>query len=187
MATTTGHSINTGPYGENTEIYSSLKLLHWLNLNCASIIGRSFTNFCVFYVDRNFKMTTTAGHSFYIGPIGFFLTRWTIQALESLWFLISVYKFIFNKISFFLLLFHLFFPYFNLFVSIFIQSYVNIKLHVSTLYRYKAWNSAGLKIVHLLVSSTFIAPYFHYVIQTRTCIHSYKTHLFAPVLVLCIR
>jgi hypothetical protein len=29
-----------------------------------------------------------------------------------------------------------FFPYFNLSVSIFIQSYVNIKLHVSTLYRY---------------------------------------------------
>ena len=28
------------------------------------------------------------------------------------------------------------FPYFNLFLSIFIQSYVNIKLHVSTLYRY---------------------------------------------------
>ena len=41
-------SINTGPYGENTEIYSSLKLLHWLNLNCASIIGRSFTNFVFF-------------------------------------------------------------------------------------------------------------------------------------------
>ena len=31
------------------------------------------------------------------------------------------------------------FPYFNLFVSIFIQSYVNIKLHVSTL--------SGLKII----------------------------------------
>ena len=61
------------------------------------------------------------------------------------------------------------FPYFNLFVSIFIQSYVNIKLHVSTLYRiHKACNSAGLKIVPLLASSTFIAPYFHYVIQTRT-------------------
>jgi hypothetical protein len=30
-------------------------------------------------------MTTTAGHSFYIGPIVFFITRWTIQALESLW------------------------------------------------------------------------------------------------------
>jgi hypothetical protein len=43
MAATTGHSINTGPYGENTEIYSSLKLLH-----CASIIGRSFTNFVFF-------------------------------------------------------------------------------------------------------------------------------------------
>jgi hypothetical protein len=28
MAATTGHSINTGPYGEDTEIYSSLKLLH---------------------------------------------------------------------------------------------------------------------------------------------------------------
>jgi hypothetical protein len=26
MAATTGHSINTEPYGENTEIYSSLKL-----------------------------------------------------------------------------------------------------------------------------------------------------------------
>ena len=45
MAATTGHSINTG---ENTEIYSSVKLLHWLNLNCASIIGRSFTNFVYF-------------------------------------------------------------------------------------------------------------------------------------------
>ena len=75
MAATTGHSINTGPYGENTEIYSSLKLLHWLNLNCASIIGRSFTNFVFFYVDRNSKMTTTAGHSFYIGPIGSFYNQ----------------------------------------------------------------------------------------------------------------
>ena len=28
MAASAGHSINTGPYGENTEIYSSLKLLH---------------------------------------------------------------------------------------------------------------------------------------------------------------
>ena len=75
MAATTGHSINTGPYGENTKIYSSLKLLHWLNLNCASIIGRSFTNLSVFYVDRNSKVTTTAGHSFYIGPIGSFYNQ----------------------------------------------------------------------------------------------------------------
>ena len=42
----------------------------------------------------------------------------------------------FQQNFFISLLFHLFFPYFNLFVSIFIQSYVNIKLHVSTLYRY---------------------------------------------------
>jgi hypothetical protein len=28
MAAITGHIINPGPYGENTEIYSSLKLLH---------------------------------------------------------------------------------------------------------------------------------------------------------------
>jgi hypothetical protein len=28
MAATTGYSINTGPYWESTEIYSSLKLLH---------------------------------------------------------------------------------------------------------------------------------------------------------------
>ena len=33
-----------------------------------------FTN-CVFYVDRNSKMTTTAGHSFYIGPIGSFYNQ----------------------------------------------------------------------------------------------------------------
>ena len=72
MAATTGHSINTEPYGENTEIYSSLKLLHWLNLNCASIIGRSFTNFVFFMLIVISKMTTTAGHSFYIGPIGSF-------------------------------------------------------------------------------------------------------------------
>jgi hypothetical protein len=28
VSTTTGHSINTGPYGENREICSFLKLLH---------------------------------------------------------------------------------------------------------------------------------------------------------------
>ena len=30
---------------------------------------------CVFYVNRNSKMTTTAGHSFYIGPIGSFYNQ----------------------------------------------------------------------------------------------------------------
>jgi hypothetical protein len=71
MAATTGHSINTGPYGENTEIYSSeaialiepkLCINHW----------KVLYKLCIFYVDRNSKMTTTARHSFYIGPIGFF-------------------------------------------------------------------------------------------------------------------
>ena len=38
---------------------------------------------CIFYVDRNSKMTTTAGHSLYIGPIGSFYN----QVNESLWFL----------------------------------------------------------------------------------------------------
>ena len=71
MAATTGHSINTGPYGENTEICSSLKLLHWLNLKCASILYK----LCVFYFGQNSKMTTTAGHSFYIGPIGSFYNQ----------------------------------------------------------------------------------------------------------------
>jgi hypothetical protein len=74
MAATTGHSINTGPYRENTETYSSLKLLHWLNLNCISH-WKVLYKLCVFYVDRNSKMTTTAGHSFYIGPIGFFYNQ----------------------------------------------------------------------------------------------------------------
>ena len=31
--------------------------------------------FCVFYVDQNSKMTTTAGHHFYIGPIGSFYNQ----------------------------------------------------------------------------------------------------------------
>ena len=56
------------------------------------------------------------------GPPPFFLT-----------FCLQIY---FQSNFFISLLFHLFFPYFNLFVSIFIQSYVNFKLHVSTLYRY---------------------------------------------------
>jgi hypothetical protein len=29
----------------------------------------------VFYIDQNSKMTTTAGHSFYIGPIGSFYNQ----------------------------------------------------------------------------------------------------------------
>ena len=38
---------------------------------------------CVFYVDRNSKMTTTTGHSFYIGPIGSFYNQVNIQLLRA--------------------------------------------------------------------------------------------------------
>jgi hypothetical protein len=69
MAATTGHSINTGPYGENTEICSSLKLLHLIEPKLCINHCKVLYKLCVFYVDRNSKMTTTAGHSFYIGPI----------------------------------------------------------------------------------------------------------------------
>ena len=61
MAATTGHSNNTGPYGENTEIYIN----HW----------KVLYKLCVFYVDRNSKMTTTAGYSFYLRPIVFFYNQ----------------------------------------------------------------------------------------------------------------
>jgi hypothetical protein len=67
------------------------------------------------------------------------------------------------------------FPYFNLFVSIFIQSFVNSNLHVSTLYIliiHKARYSETFRIVHLLASVTFNTLYFHYIIQSRTCINS---------------
>jgi hypothetical protein len=72
MAATTGHSINTGPNRENTEISSSLKLLHWLKLNYASIIGRSFTNFVFFMliVIPRWLHTMTCGGSHLGFPIG---------------------------------------------------------------------------------------------------------------------
>jgi hypothetical protein len=49
------------------------------------------------------------------------------------------------------------FPHFNLFVSIFIQSYVNIKLHVSTLYRIHSFSCVYMKkygiVNYILVQS----------------------------------
>ena len=81
------------------------------------------------------------------------------------------------------------FPRFNLFVSIFKQSYVNSNLNVSTLnilIIQKARNSENLKIVHLLASGTFNAPYFHYVIQTWTC-QFIKDVPFHPYSCLCMR
>jgi uncharacterized membrane protein YeiB len=46
-------------------IESKLCINHW----------KVLYKLCVFYVDRNSKMTTTAGHSFYIEPIGFFYNQ----------------------------------------------------------------------------------------------------------------
>ena len=74
MAATTGHSITTGPYGKYRNVFFSeaialiepkLCINHW----------KVVYKFCIFYVDRNSKMTTTAGHSFYIGPNGSFYNQ----------------------------------------------------------------------------------------------------------------
>jgi hypothetical protein len=48
-----------------------LKLPH-IESFCKALKMSWLYKLCVFYVDRNSKMTTTAGHSFYIGPIGSF-------------------------------------------------------------------------------------------------------------------
>jgi hypothetical protein len=66
---------NTGPYRENTEISSSLKLFALIEPKLCINHWKVLYKLCVFYVDRNSKMTTTAGHSFYIGPIGFFYNQ----------------------------------------------------------------------------------------------------------------
>ena len=92
MAATAGLSLTLYPMGKMFQNASSLKPLGQLKPNCPGmIIGRSSTKFlffyadrkfkmvlyklCVFYVDRNSKMTTTAGYSFYIRPIGFFYNQ----------------------------------------------------------------------------------------------------------------
>jgi len=105
-----------------------------------------------------------------------------------LFFQLSFYIFIFNKISFISLIFHLFFSYFNLFVSIFIQSYVNSNLQVSIIYIliiHKARNSETFKFVHLLASVTSNAPYSHYIIQTIGHVSIPKRHFFSPLCLFC--
>ena len=57
---------------------------------------------------------------------------------------------------------------------------------MSTLYTLiipKAKKFESLKIVQLQASGTFNAPYFHYVICTRTCTNTLKTYPFVSVLV----
>ena len=71
-----------------------------------------------------------------------------------------------------IVLFHHFFRLFNFFLSLLMQFFVNIYLHMSTLYTLIIPNARKfecLKSIHLQPSGTFNAPYFHYVICTRTC------------------
>ena len=100
LVATAGLSLTLDPMGKMFQNASSLKPLGQLKPNCPGIIiWRSSKNvffseaialikpkLCinhwkilyklrVFYVDRNSKMTTTAGHSFYIGPIGSFYNQ----------------------------------------------------------------------------------------------------------------
>jgi hypothetical protein len=96
MAATAGLSLTLDPMGKMFQNASSLEPLRQLKPNCPGMIIGKYRNIffseaialiepklcinhwkvlyklCAFYVDRNSKMTTTAGHSFYIGPIGSF-------------------------------------------------------------------------------------------------------------------
>ena len=102
------------------------------------------------------------------------------KALVPLSFFIFLFAYLFSITVLYFFIISSLFSYFILFVPIFIQSYVNTNLHVSTLYIYiyiyilvihKERNSESLKIIHLLTWCTFNAPDFHYFIQTRICIN----------------
>ena len=66
------------------------KLLHWLNLNCASIIRRSFTNFVFFMLIVIPRWLPLQDIVFTYDQLVLFITRWTIQSLESLWFIFGI-------------------------------------------------------------------------------------------------
>ena len=64
MAATAGLSLTLDPMGKMFQNASSLKPLGQLKPNCPGmIIGRSSTNFFIFYADRKSKMAATTGHS----------------------------------------------------------------------------------------------------------------------------
>jgi hypothetical protein len=50
---------------------------------------------------------------------------------------------------------------------------------------HKTRNSETFKIVHLLASVTFYAPYFHYIIQTIGHVSIHKTRSFSPLCLFC--
>ena len=71
MAATAGLSLTLDPMGKMFQNASPLKPLGQLKPNCPGmIIGRSSTNFSVFYADRKSKMAATAGHRLTLDPMG---------------------------------------------------------------------------------------------------------------------
>ena len=97
--------------------------IHMYTIYCefyAALFMSNEEHHIIINIQENFKDTKKAIKS--TGARG-------TELHSPLFFLLSVYIFIFNKISLFL------FPYFNLSVSIFIQSYANSSLHVSTLHK----------------------------------------------------
>ena len=83
MAATTGHSINTGSYmGKYRNIFFS-EAIELIELKLCINHWKVLYKLRVFYVDRNSKMTTTAGHSFYIGPIGSFYNHVQVNDTDS--------------------------------------------------------------------------------------------------------
>ena len=71
MAATAGLSLTLDPMGKMFQNAFSLKPLGQLKPNCPGmIIGRSSTNFIVFYADRKSKMAATAIHRLTLDPMG---------------------------------------------------------------------------------------------------------------------
>jgi hypothetical protein len=75
MAATAIHRLTLDPMGKCSNAFFSettniIKAKLYMNVHWMVLY-----KLCVFYVDRNSKLTTTAGHSFYIGPIGSFYNQ----------------------------------------------------------------------------------------------------------------
>ena len=75
VAATTGHIVLTQDHmGKYRNIFFS-EAIALIELKLCFNHWKVLYKLCVFYVDWNSKMTTTEGHSFYIGPIGSFYNQ----------------------------------------------------------------------------------------------------------------
>jgi hypothetical protein len=113
-----------------------------------------------------------------------FTTTCALRTGLSPFFQLSIYIFIFNKISFISLIFHLFF----LILTCSCLFSYNLMLTATYKFRsyiYKARNSETFKFVHLLASVTFNAPYVHYIIETIGHVSIPKRHFFSPLRLFC--